>query len=253
MQVSFTRFIYEFYDSRVLEGGLPLAAVAFSPLHSAKDLPRTQAVLNREKWIFWSERISTSNPFSFATVFSRRGDLWGTHIECITRETISPWRVTRVLSNKLANRNSGGGATTLKTSLIPLFPRSGEEEIYWELFGTRYKKYRTSYLSVEYGSWNGNAVERKFLFRIWGQFWGKYIFFRSRRAQESKLISLKNVIGTKACGDSSYEGSEKGGWISRRVGFNWSVRWLIVREIRTGTRVWNWNRVFWRPWKERLF
>lgn len=253
MQVSFTRFIYEFYDSRVLEGGLPLAAVAFSPLHSAKDLPRTQAVLNREKWIFWSERISTSNPFSFATVFSRRGDLWGTHIECITRETISPWRVTRVLSNKLANRNSGGGATTLKTSLIPLFPRSGEEEIYWELFGTRYKKYRTSYLSVEYGSWNGNAVERKFLFRVWGQFWGKYIFFRSRRAQESKLISLKNVIGTKACGDSSYEGSEKGGWISRRVGFNWSVRWLIVREIRTGTRVWNWNRVFWRPWKERLF
>lgn len=150
VQVSFTRFIYEFYDSRVLEGGLPLAAVAFSPLHSAKDLPRTQAVLNREKWIFWSERISTSNPFSFATVFSRRGDLWGTHIECITRETISPWRVTRVLSNKLANRNSGGGATTLKTSLIPLFPRSGEEEIYWELFGTRYKKYRTSYLSVEW-------------------------------------------------------------------------------------------------------
>lgn len=214
VQVSFTRFIYEFYDSRVLEGGLPLAAVAFSPLHSAKDLPRTQAVLNREKWIFWSERISTSNPFSFATVFSRRGDLWGTHIECITRETISPWRVTRVLSNKLANRNSGGGATTLKTSLIPLFPRSGEEEIYWELFGTRYKKYRTSYLSVEYGSWNGNAVERKFLFRVWGQFWGKYTFFRSRRAQESKLISLKNVIGTKACGDSSYEGSEKGGWIS---------------------------------------
>lgn len=253
MQVSFTRFIYEFYDSRVLEGGLPLAAVAFSPLHSAKDLPRTQAVLNREKWIFWSERISTSNPFFFATVFSRRGDLWGTHIECITRETISPWRVTRVLSNKLANRNSGGGATTLKTSLIPLFPRSGEEEIYWELFGIRYKKYRTSYLSVEYGSWNGNAVERKFLFRVWEQFWGKYIFFRSRRAQESKLISLKNVIGTKACGDSSYEGSEKGGWISRRVGFNWSVRWLIVREIRTGTRVWNWNRVFWRPWKERLF
>lgn len=214
VQVSFTRFIYEFYDSRVLEGGLPLAAVAFSPLHSAKDLPRTQAVLNREKWIFWSERISTSNPFSFTTVFSRRGDLWGTHIECITRETISPWRVTRVLSNKLANRNSGGGATTLKTSLIPLFPRSGEKEIYWELFGTRYKKYRTSYLSVEYGSWNGNAVERKFLFRVWGQFWGKYIFFRSRRAQESKLISLKNVIGTKACGDSSYEGSEKGGWIS---------------------------------------
>lgn len=253
VQVSFTRFIYEFYDSRVLEGGLPLAAVAFSPLHSAKDLPRTQAVLNREKWIFWSERISTSNPFSFTTVFSRRGDLWGTHIECITRETISPWRVTRVLSNKLANRNSGGGATTLKTSLIPLFPRSGEKEIYWELFGTRYKKYRTSYLSVEYGSWNGNAVERKFLFRVWGQFWGKYIFFWSRRAQESKLISLKNVIGTKACGDSSYEGSEKGGWISRRVGFNWSVRWLIVREIRTGTRVWNWNRVFWRPWKERLF
>lgn len=150
VQVSFTRFIYEFYDSRVLEGGLPLAAVAFSPLHSAKDLPRTQAVLNREKWIFWSERISTSNPFSFATVFSRRGDLWGTHIECITRETISPWRVTRVLSNKLANRNSGGGATTLKTSLIPLFPRSGEKEIYWELFGTRYKKYRTSYLSVEW-------------------------------------------------------------------------------------------------------
>lgn len=150
VQVSFTRFIYEFYDSRVLEGGLPLAAVAFSPLHSAKDLPRTQAVLNREKWIFWSERISTSNPFSFATVFSRRGDLWGTHIECITRETISPWRVTRVLSNKLANRNSGGGATTLKTSLMPLFPRSGEKEIYWELFGTRYKKYRTSYLSVEW-------------------------------------------------------------------------------------------------------
>lgn len=29
----------------------------------------------------------------------------------------------------------------------------------------------------------------------------------------------------------------------RRVGFNWSVRCLIVREIRTGTRVRNWNRV----------
>lgn len=33
VQVSFTRFIYEFYDSRILEYGLPLAAVAFSPLH----------------------------------------------------------------------------------------------------------------------------------------------------------------------------------------------------------------------------
>lgn len=30
----------------------------------------------------------------------------------------------------------------------------------------------------------------------------------------------------------------------RQVGFNWSVRCLIVREIGTGTRVWNWNRVF---------
>lgn len=203
-----------------------LPSLLYIPPPIPKDLPRIQAVLNREKWIFWSERISTSNPFFFASVFSRRGDLWGTHIECITRETISPWRVTRVLSDKLANRNSGGGATTLKTSLIPLFSTPWRRREFIEnclghdIFERDIKDIRRVIWEWMDGSWMETLSKGDFCFefgrgggKFWGKFWSSFVrFFSEEIIYFFQGERMKNVIETKGVGDGNLlrnEGAKK--------------------------------------------
>lgn len=98
IHVSRTVFISEFYDSRMPERrrDLPLAAVTCLLW---VDVRPKILVLNREKWIFWSKHIdSTLSSDLLVLLFTEaHGDLWETHIECITRKTISPCRVTCVL------------------------------------------------------------------------------------------------------------------------------------------------------------
>ena len=114
---------------------LPFLLYVSPPLSLQRSLPRIQAVLNREKWIFWSERISTSNPFLLRHCLLSPWWFMGGRVSSVLREKqylLDAWLAYSRTSLRI--EIAGGSVTMLKTSLIPLFPRRGGEEIYWELF-----------------------------------------------------------------------------------------------------------------------
>lgn len=130
--------ILRFQDrgGRVAVGSCCLFSSTFlPPLSLQRSLPRIQAVLNREKWIFWSERISTSNPFLLRHCLLSPWWFMGGRVSSVLREKqylLDAWLAYSRTSLRI--EIAGGSVTMLKTSLIPLFPRRGGEEIYWELF-----------------------------------------------------------------------------------------------------------------------
>ena len=100
---------------------LPFLLYVSPPLSLQRSLPRIQAVLNREKWIFWSERISTSNPFLLRHCLLSPWWFMGGRVSSVLREKqylLDAWLAYSRTSLRI--EIAGGSVTMLKTSLIPL-------------------------------------------------------------------------------------------------------------------------------------